>query len=83
MKISNFRLIERVGTSALTWKFKALVEVETGMFFKKKEDKTIYKEYTGHWFFTDTGKYTPEYDVEGLQRKFESEQMKSIEECTI
>ncbi len=83
MKITNFRLTERTGTSSLTWKFKALVEVETGIFFKKKEDKVIYKEYGSNWVFADTGKYTPDYDVEELQRKFEAERMETIELCAI
>jgi len=83
MKISNFRLIERIGTSAITWKFKALVEVETGMFFKKREDKVIYKEYGHFWSFADTGKFTPDCAIEELQRKFEAEKMESIEKCAI
>ncbi len=83
MKITNFRLTERVGIDALSWKFKALVEVETGIFFKKKEDKVIYKEFGCKWVFADTGKCTPNYDVEQLQRKFEAERMETIELCAI
>ena len=83
MKITNFRLTERKGTSATSWKFKAVVSVETGLFFKKKENKVIYKEYGEPWVFVDTGKYTPNYQTEALQRKFEAEKMETIELCAI
>lgn len=83
MKITNFRLKERTGNSALNWKFKALVTVRTGLFFKKMEDKEIYKEYGGYWCFVDTGKFTPGHSVEELQRKYEAEIMEEIKHCEI
>lgn len=82
MKITNFRLIGRTGTNALDWRFTAVVSVTTGLFFKKTQDKEVFKEYGGFWFFVDSGKFTPNTDVEDLQRQFESKQGK-ITQITI
>ena len=69
MKFSNFTLDKTEGNSPTSWVYRASVDVETGMlFWKKKERKTIRREYCGHWHFVDTGKFTPGYDVEELAR---------------
>jgi hypothetical protein len=83
MKITNFRLTERTGNNLLNYKFKGVVTVETGIFFKKKKDKIIYKGFGKYWRFVDTGEYTPGFLVETLQQKFEAEQMKGIETCKL
>lgn len=79
MKITNFRLLERIGTNALSWRFKAVVSVKTGFIFKKTEDREIQKEYACSWVFSDNGEFTPGHDVESLQKSFEAKYMKRIE----
>lgn len=83
MKITNFRLTERKGSNCLDWKFKALVNIETGFIFTKSGDVEIYKEYGSFWSFCDTGKFTPSDDVEELVRKEEAMRMKEIEHWEI
>jgi hypothetical protein len=83
MKITNFRLTERTGRGELDRKFKGLVTVETGIFFKKTKDRAIYKGFGRHWRFVDTGEYTPNFIVEKLQKRFEAEQMKDIITCEL
>lgn len=78
MKISNFKLTHRTGSNAANWKFKATVTVETGYFFKKTKTREVCKEFGSHWYFVDTGAWTPD-GVEALVRKFEAETMISIE----
>ena len=73
MKISNFNLIERNGTSYSDYTFKATVEVETGFIFKKKVRRTIYKEFAKYWVFADTGEYTPDFEAEKAQKVYEAE----------
>ena len=84
MKLSNFRLLEVFGKSALDWKFNALVDVEKGvLFFKRKTTVIIHKQYGGTWFFADTGKFTPGYDVEELVRSFVATHGKDLQDCPI
>jgi len=88
MKLSNFKLIEVLGTSALSWKFTATVTVTTtinaGFLWRKKVDTVkenvrIYKKYGCSWSFVETGEFTPGEQAETLQRKFESEVKNDIE----
>jgi len=72
MKISNFRLIEINGRNALSWTFKAQIDVTTGIFRKKTITKDIFRPFGGNWFFVDTGKYTPGYVVIELERSFKA-----------
>lgn len=84
MQLSNFKLTERTGTDALSWKFKAVVTMETGFWFMKKtKDVEIYKEYASYWCFTETGKFTPMDYAEVAQRKFEASTICEIETCAI
>ena len=98
MELSNFRLVERTGKSALSWKFKAIVTVtttttttvKTKWFMPdrdetktKTEDVQIYKVFAGNWCFVETGEYTPGVQAENLQRKFEASIMGGIEDCEI
>lgn len=69
MKFSNFELLETKGTSPLDWRFFAEVDVETGfLFWKKKQREKIAREYAGYWFFMDSGKSTPGFQVEVLAK---------------
>lgn len=83
MKITNFRLIKKTGTGPLTWKFKAIVTVETGFFLKKKKDREIYRIFGEQWCFCDTGEFTPGCAVENLERAFTAKRMQHIEDCEI
>ncbi len=72
MKIYDFKLIERKGTSPTSWTFKAKVTVEKGFWlFKTKEEKVICKEYALSWWYSDTGKLTEGSLVEEAQRVYE------------
>jgi len=84
MKLSNFKLIEVIGTSPITWKFRATVLCTTKKWFFSKpisETKDIFKSYTGSWCFVETGEYTPNYDVQKLERIFTSKNGRDLEEC--
>lgn len=72
MKISNFKLVEVIGNNAITWKFRGTVDVTTGLIFKKTKTVEVYRNYVGHWVFSDTGEYTPMRDVEKLEKSFEA-----------
>jgi hypothetical protein len=64
MKLSNFKLI------AVTDKYNhATVDVETGhLWWKRKECKLIAKPIKEtYWRFTDSGRFTPDNDVEYLE----------------
>ena len=81
MKISNFRLVEVIGNSAIDWKFRAVVDITTGLFKKKTTEREVYKDYAGYWYFSDTGEFTPEYKVENLSRAYEAQKGKPLEQC--
>lgn len=69
MKISNFRNYERSGFSSLNYKYTATVDVTTGiLWWKKTEAKKIAREYLTHWFFVDSGEFTPGQVVQALER---------------
>ena len=80
MKISNFNLIEVIGDNALNWKFRATVDVTTGIFKKTTTKREIFKNYAGYWYFADNGQFTPKNDVECLVRAFEAKQGENIEQ---
>ena len=71
MKLSNFKLIETKGDSCTNKVYVAEVDVITrGILFWKPiiERKKISREYADHWFFVDTGKFTPDFQAETLAR---------------
>lgn len=71
MKLSNFVLTKTEGNSILNYVFFAEIDVETGcLFWKKIERKTIAKKFGNHWFFLDSGKFTPDYKAEELSRAY-------------
>jgi len=72
MLISNFKLVGVIGNSPLSFKFRATVDVYTGvLFWKKKETKDIFKTYTSLWYYTDTGECVG-VSAENLCRAFEA-----------
>lgn len=83
MKISNFRLIERSGKSALDWRFKATIDTVTGFFRKHSSTREIQKEYGGFWYFADTGEFVPGSMVEALVRSYEAKQDKELKYCEV
>ena len=81
MKISNFKLKEVIGTSYANYKFRATIDIVTGIFRKKTVTREIYKNYAGAWFFLDTGEYTPTMDVYKLEQSYEAKQRKELHQC--
>jgi hypothetical protein len=78
MKLSNFKLIEKKKVNVLTDIYIAEVDVTTGIFKKKTERKVVCRETCGSWFWQDTGKFTPNFEVEKLARIYTS---KTGKEC--
>lgn len=72
MKLSNFKLIEVIGKNSLDWKAKALVDVTTGLIFKKTIAREIYRKYASNWSFSHNGEYTPGFQAEALERSYEA-----------
>jgi hypothetical protein len=84
MEISNFRLVDVLGSNAVNWKFKALVDVTTkkGLFRKREtKEKEVFKAYAGMWYFVESGEYAPGSDVDSLARKLEAEKGKDLQYC--
>jgi len=82
MTISNFKLVDVIGDSAITWRFKALVTVTTKRIFRKQiiEKKEVFKSYAGSWYFIESGEFADE-DVSKLARKLEAELGKDLQYC--
>ena len=71
MKLSEFVLTHKKGSSPVSWEYFADVTVETGFFWwKKTERKKIHRKYAGYWHFIDTGKHTPGVQAEDLERAY-------------
>ena len=73
MKISNFKIIStKKGLDIFSPKtIIAEVDITTGIWpFKKTKVKQVVNDGIGYWFFLDTGKFTPSYDVEELYRAY-------------
>ena len=80
MKISNFRDLQNLPSGRRT----AKVDVEIGLWpFKKVKTKDVAQDpYTGGlWYFVDTGRWTPNFEVEHLERVYYSQ--KEMENATI
>lgn len=73
MRISNFTLDKTEGTSPTTWKYRASIDVTTGyLFWKRTVRREITREFAEHWFFCDTGEFTPGWEVEALARSWKA-----------
>jgi len=79
---SNFKLTEIEGNSVLNWRFYAVIDVVTKGILRKPvlSIQIITKQYAGHWYFEETGKFTEGHQVEELVRVFEAKQRKPIEQ---
>lgn len=81
MKLSNFTMIKEAKSSIIGCEslgpFLAEVDVETGvLWWKKKQRKEISKSYGSLcWVFVDTGKFTPEYQAEELERAWRAQKL--------
>lgn len=62
MKISKFRLIEVIKINTDNWKFIAVVDVTVCFLSTKRREIT--KKSEGNWFFVDTGKVVPVFDMD-------------------
>jgi len=80
MKFSNFKLVEVLGRSPIDWKFRATVDVTTGVFKKTVATKEIFKSYAGAWSFVESGKWCPD-EVDALERSFRTRLGRNLEKC--
>lgn len=79
----DFELVERVGESPITWKFRAYVIEESGaLFWKSRRKREVVKSFAGSWVFSDSGKYAPS-DVDDLCRMLEAQKMSALEHIEI
>lgn len=78
MKMENFELIKVEKVDSVLDRYFAEVDVTTGIFRKKKERKVVCRETCGFWYWQETGKFTPAYEVEALARAYTS---KTGKEC--
>ena len=73
MRLSNFQMVGRTGSSPLDWRFFAAIDVTTGMWWwKKTERKEISRKYADNWFFVESGEYVPGYQVDSLSRAWDA-----------
>ena len=75
MFLSEFVLTHTKGKSPLDLVYFASVSVaiESGALWwktKSVDRKTISRNYAGSWFFVDSGKYTPGFQAEELERAY-------------
>ncbi len=82
MNVSDFKLIDVIGTSCLDWKFKAVVTVTTKRFMRKPltEKREVFKTYAGRWYYIETGEYAGS-EVASLCRALEARKGKDLEYC--
>lgn len=73
MKFSNFRLLKKNGR-----RFNAMLTVSK-WFGLLTYDVSIHKKGEGHWEYKETGKYTPGFEIEDLQRAFCARHGKDLE----
>ena len=79
MKISNFKFIDSRITQNGTKLIRASVDVQTGFLkWKKKKTREIFKNGHKNWVFSDSGDYTPGYQVEKLVIVYEARNFTTI-----
>ena len=86
MKVSNFKLIEVIREEShgihINSRFRAHIDVTERRWLKKEtKEREIYSANGGSWYFSDTGIYTPNQDVERLVKSLEARQGKPLKEC--
>lgn len=73
MKLSEFVLTHTKGNSLMDLEYFADVSVTTGaLWWKKTECRKIHRNYAGSWHFVDTGKFTPGFQAEELERAYKA-----------
>lgn len=70
MKITNFRDLVITGQSIVDRRLHATVDIETGLFIKKKRTSQICRALSGFWYFTESGEITPSFECEKLERSY-------------
>lgn len=78
VSFSDFVLTCTKGSNCLDWEYFAEVSVtiETGMLWWKRKTITrrkVSRTYAGHWFFVDTGEYTPGNEIAVLERSYKAQ----------
>ena len=87
--ISNFVLTNRLGTSALNWKFygRVLVTHTVTKFWGRdevsEEYRNIYKKYGDSWCYVDDGVYLPSNTIGEMVRAWEAQNKTTIEEAEL
>jgi len=67
--LSEFVMVQTKGRSAADWEFLAEVTDTTGfLWWRKSRRRLISRKYGSSWFFVDTGKFTPDFQAEELER---------------
>ena len=70
MKFSNFAITETKGCGS-DKTFYGKLDATTGvLFWKKTITRKVARQLGSNWFFSDTGKWCPSYEVEALERAF-------------
>ena len=82
MVISDFELIEVLGSNETIWAFKARVAVTTKRFLRKPVvgKRLVYKTFWGGWYFPDSGEDAP-VQVARLARELEIKEGKFLQYC--
>jgi len=88
IKLSNFKMIGSTGSGINSTDYAEVdVEITKGFWpFKTKhtEHRKICSPSEGHWFFLDTGEFTPNYQAETLYRAYiAKENLKLVKDCKI
>ena len=82
MVISDFELIEVLGSTPINWKFRASITVTTKRLLRKPvvEKRPVYKTFGGFWYFSDSGENAPD-EVRCLARLLEAKEGKELQHC--
>ena len=59
VKITNFQLVETRGCDLSDSVYVGTVDIETGLFFKKKKTVGVYRRYGDMYRYLENGKYAP------------------------
>lgn len=71
MQVSNFRDYEIVGKSFLNRRYKAKVDITTGiLWWKKTESREIFRDLSDFWRFAESGQYVPGLRTEALEAAY-------------
>lgn len=88
--ISGFVLTNRLGTSAMNWKFygRVIVTHTVSKFWWRQDEvmeehRNIYKKYGDGWCYVDDGVYLPADTIGELVRAWEAQNKTTIEEAEL